>query len=85
MTTEAGRAYFEGVQRGYTAPIIRAAEAIPKIEAEAVAARNAEIAEAVRGLELIDKTDEPLADAVCSHVEGECGFRAAVLAIVERP
>ena len=46
-------------------------EAIPAIEAEAVAARNAEIAEAVRGLP--DQGDH------------EFGWKAAVLAIVERP
>lgn len=54
------------------------------IEAEAAAAERARLAEAVTALEIKDdfgdNWDRPV---VCGHIDGPCGFRAAVLALLE--
>jgi hypothetical protein len=69
----AREAYMQGVRLGWAAPIARAEEWVPKIEAEAVAAERTRIAEAVRGL----------SGGAFGRLPGEEHMRAAVLAIIE--
>ena len=80
MTTEADDARaLHQAWRGWLAEVDR-------IRSEAVAARNAEIAEAVRGLIIRDAWEgDEATGKVHDHIDGECGFRAAVLALVDRP
>lgn len=51
MSTDAGRAYIEGVLRGYTAPVARAEVAVVAIEAEARRAALTSLRERVEGLD----------------------------------
>ena len=73
--TEAGRAYLDGVRRGFTAPVARAEEAISLIEAEAVAAALSTLRARVEGMRWAPDSDE--------DEETEWVDRAAVLAVID--
>jgi hypothetical protein len=75
-TTEAGRVYLLGVERGYTAPRARAEEAIPAIEREARRAALLSLLERVEGL--------PGMVVTAFYREDAWVARAAVIAEINR-
>jgi hypothetical protein len=82
-TTEAGRVYLLGVERGYTAPRARAEEAIPAIEREARRAALLALRERVERLTwTVDQSYRASTDEV--RLQAARVSRAAVIAEINR-